>query len=158
MIDKGDNLRSIFHDFPKTSGIILCLGSGAENVRKQVDHWRKTPGESTSRAIFTAHWDSLLSEEKTFRSLDPTSDLKDYKRDYFSGGAPQLTGLYNIGSGITHGIVWKGKKYLNGIPGNFEPKGLQWRDRNFQLCDPKTRMLLEGAKKQVNEARIKKQK
>ena len=144
------------HELPTHSGIILSLGSGGENVKKQLMAWKKIPGENTSRAIFMAHCDALLSEEEKVRIIDSDGDKISFERDIFSGGAPQLVSLYRVGNANIHGIVWKRKKFLNGIAGKYFLPTLNWRDRKFQNCDPLSLKPKTDAKLHRHEITIRK--
>ncbi len=84
---------------PTESVLILAVGSGGSAVASYDDAWRRSEAGRTSRAVFSAFCDSLRS------GSDP-----------FSGGAPQLVGLYRIGVGESFGIIYQNARYLLGLP------------------------------------------
>jgi len=147
-VRENEGLTSIFHiflfgwkfktgwyleqpEFPSKSGIICLLGTGEKPVTKWHERWNNIETEkSTSRAVFSAFCDALQSNE-----------------DVYSGGAPQLVGLYRINAGQSIGTIYKGIRYLYGLP-TFESMLLQnveWRNAIFERCDWQTMKKLENA-------------
>jgi hypothetical protein len=124
--------EELWLDIPKQSGIIAILGSGEEAVDKWYSYWSRTKEKRTSRSVFSAFCDALQSGE-----------------DKYSGGAPQLVGLYREGPAESFGILYKGKRYLLGLPAE-ESKGLdvvEWRNNLFERCDWRTMQPLEDAQR-----------
>ena len=120
-------------ELPYKSGIIRLLGTGKKPIGKWEERWNKIETEkNTSRAVFSAFCDALQSNE-----------------DIYSGGAPQLVGLYRIYAGQSIGIIYKGSRYLYGLP-IYESSLLQnveWRNSIFERCDWRTIEKLENAQK-----------
>lgn len=118
---------------PVESGLIEKAGSGEFSVSDWYSRWQRSDVARTSRAVFGAFCDSLNSSE------DPSS-----------GGAPQLLGLYRKGPPRVFGVVWKGKRYRLGrqSPSNDTESNVEWRNCNFERCDPYTLDVIEGAQKQ----------
>jgi hypothetical protein len=108
---------------PARSALILSVGSGHATITTMNHAWEKTAVGGTSRAVFGAFCDALES------GSDP-----------YTGGAPQLVGLYRTGTARTFGIIYRGKAYLNGIPvGLLEnAEAFEWRNCLFERCDPNT--------------------
>jgi hypothetical protein len=104
---------------PITSETIFVGGSGAKIVEKWKDRWRKTDQGGTSRAIFSSVCDAILSGE-----------------DPFSGGLPQLVGIYRNKSGRDFGFCDNGVRAMNGmlLPAERTPASVEWRNRLFELC------------------------
>jgi len=65
---------------PTKSDLIDVLGSGKIAVNKWYDKWKRSDIKGTSRSVFSAFCDALMSGD------DPQS-----------GGAPQLVGIYRTG-------------------------------------------------------------
>jgi hypothetical protein len=82
---------------PGESGQLRIAGSGATEVRAAKALWDKSQHARTSRAVFSAFCEALVSGK------DPAS-----------GGAPQLVGLHRIGSGKTFGVVYRKERFLSG--------------------------------------------
>ena len=122
------------------SDIVLCEGTGKEDFRK---HWQyyneKNINHRTSRAVYQCMYETLsMTEEKTV------------------GRIPQLSGLYREGNCRFFGIVNNGKRYYFGTDGikeisDKEIGGLpqvEWRNHCFEITDPHTMKLREGAQPQ----------
>lgn len=109
--------------FPDRSGLVLNLGSGRECMEKWLDRWSNTPHKDTSRSVFGAFCDSLDSGE--VKSV---------------GGPPQLVGMYRIGPAKSFGIIYRGQRFLLGLPMN--PRGIMdsvgWHNGILENCNWKT--------------------
>ena len=117
---------------PVQSNLVLCLGSGRNAIRVSHLCWQQTEVKGTSRAVFSAFCDSLET------GLDP-----------YTGGAPQLVGLYRKGYAKNFGIIFKEQRYLLGLPineANFTI--VEWRNCLFERCDPCTKHRLPDAQPQ----------
>jgi hypothetical protein len=118
---------------PTESELLVALGSGNGVVSNHDFHWRKSQVGRTSRAVFGAFCDALLS-----------------RADPFTGGAPQLVGLYRTGDGHPFGVVFRGEPFANGAP-MLHPQDrstLEWRNEQFERCGSETLLLLDGAQRQ----------
>jgi hypothetical protein len=116
-------------DTPSQSGVIGAWGSGRRVVEKLQSVWSKAQGERTSRNVFGAFCSALEEKE-----------------DRFTGGAPQLVGLYRKGAGQTFGVIFKGLRYLGGVRLLESTAGLvEWRNELFERCDGLTGIRLKGA-------------
>ena len=122
------------------SDIVLCEGTGKEDFR---NHWQyyneKNINHRTSRAVYQCMYETLsTTEENTV------------------GRIPQLAGLYREGNCRFFGIVNDGKRYYFGADGikevsDKEIGGLpqvEWRNHCFEITDPYTMELKEGAQAQ----------
>lgn len=114
------------------SFLIFADGSGTDSVFQNYDRWEKSPEQRTSRAVYGAFCDALKS-----------------RSDRLSGGAPQLVGLYRIGTGKLFGSLYGGSLFIGGKPitNDRTVTTIEWRDELFQRIDPLTRMPIEGAQK-----------
>lgn len=124
------------------SQLLHASGTGSIAFSDLNSQWSKFDPENmrTSRSFFSAFCSSLNE-----------------KRDPFSGGSPQLLGLYRQGPIQNFGIIWNNRKYLGGVEvENFD--NLEWRNETFERCDPKTKAVLNNAQKQPNLLAIKKTK
>lgn len=118
---------------PHTSGIIKAWGSGEAAVERWYKHWLSTrQGGRTSRSVFSAFCDALASGD-----------------DPFSGGAPQLVGLYRQGVGETFGVVFEGVRYILGVPIQESAlvTSVEWRNALFERCDGYSMERVEGAQR-----------
>jgi hypothetical protein len=128
------SLKQGWSDHPveldNVSALTIALGSGDRVVTNHQIAARSKLG-TFSRAVFTGFCDSLISGE-----------------DPFSGGAPQLVGLYRNGSGMHFGIILRGKHYYRGLEA--EPLSvpqIEWRNELFERCDSCGKRI-EGAQAQ----------
>lgn len=110
-------------NLPTQSDLILSLGSGRNSIKESNLNWQNTEVKGTSRAVFSAFCDSLLS------GIDP-----------LTGGAPQLVGIYRKGSAKNFGIIFNKQRYLFGLPvENENLKSVEWRNCLFEMSDPDTK-------------------
>ncbi|MDX7757120.1 hypothetical protein [Aeromonas hydrophila] len=124
---------------PEKSGLIVTTGSGKVSFKKWYDTWVGKPDQDphqtgrTSRAVFSSFCDSLESQ-----------------KDPFSGGAPQLVGLYREGAAINFGIIYNGKRYFNGseVTELQNLNLIEWRNSLFERCDGDTMNILDKAQRQ----------
>lgn len=114
------------------SCLVLALGSGANAITRHQRRWQSSEQGETTRAIYSAFCDSLISQEDTR-----------------SGGAPQLAGIYRSGPARMIGTVHNSVKYFCGLPVTEEimSDALEWRDELFQRIDGSTLKLQVGAKR-----------
>lgn len=117
---------------PAYSDVLLALGSGERFFRGHYARWKRSEVGRTSRAVFSAFCD-MLSDGK----------------DFATGGAPQLVGLYREGSAVTYGLIYRGERWLSGsrVPDSGALSEPEWRDHLFQRCDGITMQALKGAQR-----------
>ena len=105
-------------------------GSGATTISAYAGRWRGTSAEGTSRAAFWAFCDALYS-----------------KKDGFSGGPPQLVGIWRKGVARQFGLIWCGKRYLCGVevPDDARFDSVAWFNQKFERFDgEKIKRLADG--------------
>ena len=107
-------------------------GSGATTIRAYARKWRGTSAEGTSRAAFWAFCDALYSE-----------------KDGFSGGAPQLVGIWRKGAARQFGLLWCGKRYLCGVevPADARFDSVDWFNQRFERIDGENIKRVEDGKR-----------
>lgn len=112
------------------SQAILIEGSGSHSVRSAIAEWHESASAGTSRAIYSAFVESVLS------GADP-----------HSGGAPQLGSLYRVGSGRLLGVVHQNRRYFSGarLLGDEVTTGVEWRNDLFEIADGRSRRRRVGA-------------
>ena len=118
----------------ENSYLAIVDGSGRNVVENTGREWIGSDAEGTSRAAIWAFCDALASG-----------------KDPFSGGAPQLVGLWRKGSGRTFGMVWEEKRFLSGleVDGDAEWNKVDWFNSLFERCDGATGRRFEKAKQHV---------
>jgi hypothetical protein len=114
------------------SYLVKLDGSGMNIISSREAEWRKSSVAGTSRSAIWAFCEALRS------GTDP-----------FSGGPPQLVGLWRIGSGKNFGFLWNGKPYLAGmeVVGNVTSESVQWFNELFERSDASTGRRLKDAQK-----------
>jgi hypothetical protein len=114
------------------SSIVLELGSGAAAIGHAAKLLDADTQGRTSRSYYWAFCDALKSG-----------------KDEFSGGPPQIIGMYSSGLPFYCGTVFDGQRYLWGIPMHFskELEMIEWRDELFQRINPETLEVLQGAQR-----------
>jgi hypothetical protein len=121
------------YKIPSESSLVGALGSGKGTIEEFDRQWRASDVGRTSRGIFSAFCDAILSD-----------------KDQLSGGAPQLVGLYRRGSGEHFGVIHEGVRYLGGLPLNDQLASalrVEWRNNLFERCDAASMQLLAGAQR-----------
>ncbi|HEC8347560.1 TPA: hypothetical protein RG646_RS14335 [Providencia rettgeri] len=124
---------------PNTSGVIVRSGSGATSFKQWHDIWVGTPHKDpfqsgrTSRNVFSSFCDSLTSGQ-----------------DKYSGGAPQLIGIYREGPAKNFGVIYNGTRYLSGI--EVTPSDqlnlIEWRNELFERYDGNSMKIIKKAQRQ----------
>ena len=115
----------------ESSGLVCAFGSGASHARQEVGRWIKGDVSGrTSRSVFSGFCSALE------QGVD---------RD--SGGAPQLASLYRRGLARECGLVWKGIRYVAGLPPDEGADLWRWAWHNdlLERYDPYTMERLLGA-------------
>ena len=79
------------------------------------------------------------------------------KKDLYTGGAPQLVGMYRKGSARAFGIISEGVPYLGGLRASkhYARAVHEWRNEMFERVDPASRQLFEGAQKHEREVPLR---
>jgi len=125
-------------NFDNYSDKLFVVGSGAnEFIEKYKKYW-ESENKKTSRALFHCFTDTL-------------SDIK----DNYCGGAPQLVGLYRIGNARFYGIIYKEKRYFQGvqIDNLINLNSIEWRNELFEICNGDTMKIKDSAQRQPNPLR-----
>lgn len=115
----------------EASDVVCAFGSGAKHARQEVRRWMEGDVSGrTSRSVFSGFCSALD------QGVDPNS-----------GGAPQLASLYRKGLAHECGLVWKGMRYVAGLPPDDGADLWRWVWHNALLerCDPYTMTRLVGA-------------
>ena len=109
-------------------------GSGAASVSRFDKQWQGTVARGTTRAAISAFCDALN------RGLDQ-----------FTGGPPQLIGMWRKGGAKQFGFIWCGKRYLAGaeVPSGSQFNNVDWFNQRFERYDGEHIRRLRGAKKHV---------
>lgn len=118
---------------PSQSALLLNLGTGASAVTEEHRRWATSSSGGTSRAVFSAFHDAVMSGA-----------------DDSSGGPPQLVGLYREGPARVFGYVRGGRRYVLGseAPLSGGACGITWFNGTFERCDPLTGAKLPEAQRQ----------
>jgi hypothetical protein len=113
-----------------TSNCLVIDGSGRPAIKTALETWQKSPAAGTSRSIFSAFVDAVVS------GVDPSS-----------GGSPQLASLFRIGTGRLLGIIHRDQRYFAGthLIGDEAVDKVEWRNALFERTDGRTKALLSGA-------------
>ncbi|SEK55367.1 hypothetical protein [Pacificibacter marinus] len=107
-------------------------GTGASHLRTRIKATDDTQTKSTSRGAFQQFFQSLKDGD-----------------DDFSGGAPQVVGIFRVREPQHFGLVWKDSRYYCGsevVAGSNFNKIL-WFNELFERADGRTKKLLKGAQK-----------
>lgn len=115
------------------SRLISEAGSGSGSIKSWDYRWQKTDIQNTSRSVFGAFCSSIKSGE-----------------DSLTGGAPQIVAIYRSGLARQLGVIWEGRRYFSGIELDdfLASEKLDWRNERFEICDPFTLNVRDGAQKQ----------
>jgi len=114
------------------SYLVHLDGTGRPTIESKSRDWMRTEAKGTSRAAIGAFCDALHSG-----------------KDPFSGGPPQLVGIWRIGPARPFGFLWNGKKYLAGLEviGEAIWQAVPWFNHLFERCDGKTGKRLKSAQR-----------
>ena len=117
---------------PEQSALVLAIGSGRQVVGDWNRKWM-TALDRTSRSVFSSFCDALRSGA-----------------DEFSGGPPQMVGLYREKGGRSFGIVYEGSRHFQGltVPDTSHLDAVEWRNSLFEVCDGRTMQRRGGAQPQ----------
>jgi hypothetical protein len=133
---KATNIAPL--DIPDRSKEITILGSGEVRFRPYLERWRASDIGGTSRSFFSSFCEYLRSDS-----------------DPYSGGPPQLVGLFRKGAGQSFGVVWDGNLYLMGMAMPVPRHQAKFDCYNdlFELCDAVTLQRIETAQRQPSPFR-----
>lgn len=108
------------------SSIIYIDGSGKSSVEEWSARWGKSDQGNTSRTFFSSFCDSLNS-----------------KKDQFSGGEPQLVGIYRTKPAQIFGVVTERGPSFQGMlnPGIRDDANIEWRDSLFQRVNSSGKLI-----------------
>ena len=125
-------LTSVQLELPTESVLAASLGSGSPVLIDRNNAWRKAQGR-TARGIFSSFCEAISSG-----------------KDPYSGGAPQLVGLYPKWNGLIFGTVFEGQRFIAGseVPAGANVQPFEWRNELFERVDPLTLQRLQGAQRQ----------
>ena len=121
------------HDISDDQSYLAHIdGTGKPVIEARSRDWIGTGAEGTSRAAIWSFCDALHSG-----------------KDRFSGGPPQLVGMWRKGPAQTFGILWHGKRYLAGleVTGDAIWESVPWFNNLFERCDGKTGSRLKSAQR-----------
>jgi hypothetical protein len=126
------------HVGPK-SAVLCSEGSGKRYFRRRLRLWNRSEVGNTSRAVFSSFCDALRGT-----------------RDPSSGGAPQLAGLFRIGSARQFGVLYGTRHFIAGRPtGRVDlAQGLSWRNELFERVDARTSRRVPRGQPQPRPASI----
>lgn len=121
-------------DIESSSPLIFAGGSGG--IMYTDLYYDKFRANSVSREVFWALCSFIKSGV-----------------DKNTGGSPQLAGLFKKGSAVPHCVVWNDSLYfcgtdINSIQHHSFFEGIKCVNENFELCNPITKNLKEGAQRQ----------
>lgn len=123
-LDIGSIEAEHFDTNVTSSRVIFIDGSGTCDTKSELTRWQDSISGGTSRSMFSAFCDGI-----------GVSDM-------YSGGPPQLAGIWNNESGQVFGVSWKGHVFVNG-----KSNGSCQRCFNhlFEICDPQTGLRVSKA-------------
>ncbi|MEA2029867.1 MAG: hypothetical protein U9N49_12965, partial [Campylobacterota bacterium] len=112
--------------------VVHVFGSGAEPYRTLETEYNKK-GNVYSRDKFKCLYEMVKNQ-----------------KDKFSYGPLQLARIYRNGDAKPIGFIDNSKKYLYGeeITNHVFNSRFEWRNKNFEVCDPKTLQLKDGEQAQ----------
>jgi hypothetical protein len=111
----------------------FAFGSGRDGFKQCWEKWRASEVGGTSRSVFSAFTDHIKS------GTDP-----------YTGGPPQLVGIYRAKPAKSFGIVWEQRRFLGGMEvfAVEDEKRLKWHNDLFEICDPGSMGRAQGAQPQ----------
>jgi hypothetical protein len=119
---------------PSYSSLLEAFGTGGRAFKKEVlPRWQASEIGGTSRAVFSAFSEHLQ-----------------HGSDPFTGGPPQLVGLYRTGPARIFGIVWDQKRFVAGmeVPELDTSASVRWHNDLFEICDAISLSRVAGAQPQ----------
>lgn len=118
---------------PTYSKLLYEDGSGASALLVEHTSWQSSDVGKTSRAVFSAFCDALVAG-----------------KDPYSGGPPQLAGLFRERGAKYFGVIYQNRRFFKGkeTPPDVLPENVEWFNTAFERADPTTMKPLEGAQRQ----------
>ena len=112
------------------SYLAIIDGSGATKIRRYEAKVATTAAAGTSRAAIHAFCQSLQSGD-----------------DPFTGGAPQLVGLWRKGPAKQFGFCWQGRAFIAGMEyvSSEGREKIDWFNHLFERCDGRTCRRVRGS-------------
>lgn len=140
-----DGLTWVEVELPSESGVVAKAGTGAaihDSINKEWGIHDKLVKDKKlgyikkgySRFVFSSLCEAIMNEH-----------------DKYTGGAPQLVGLYKHNPGLNFGVIFNRKRYLSGKEiscSQAKATNVEWRNQLFELCDGESMERLDGAQKQ----------
>jgi len=127
----------------RQTGLVGSWGSGHKAYKPKHEMWQRSDAAGFSRAIAGAFFDAIESgiDDKT-------------------GGPPQIVGLRRSGAGVVHGLVMNEKRFVSGMEISASAiqsisVPLEWRNRDFERCDPSSMEPLAKAQRQPRPRNVK---
>lgn len=132
MLDKLESRRIDLTT--QQSYLVHVAGTGDNVIMEKATAWAGSKAHGTSRAAIASFCDALRSGV-----------------DIRSGGAPQLVGLWRIGTARTFGFIWNSRKYVSGLelPPTAKWDQVGWFNENFERCDGGTGLRMKGAQEHI---------
>lgn len=127
--------EDIEHNISTNQSYLVHIdGSGKSSIEKRGNHWNQSTSKGTSRAAIWAFCEALQSGS-----------------DRFSGGPPQLVGIWRKGPAQNFGMLWHGKAYIAGLEvcGELDWQAVSWFNHLFEKCDGRTGRKLKSAKSHI---------
>lgn len=119
-------------------------------LRKDHSHFASVNGSGKSGLIKRLSEPSLQTETQTsrnaFQKLFQSIAEGD---DGYSGGAPQIVGMFRVRNAQHFGMIWNKKRYFSGckLVAGSNYQSIDWFNDKFERADGKTRERLNGAKR-----------
>lgn len=114
------------------SSFLAISGTGRSKLETRMSSLPQEKDAITSRRAF-----------QTLFSLIEAGD------DDFSGGAPQMVGIYRVKPARHYGIIWRNRRYFCGselVAGSCY-ENIEWRNEKFERADGRLKTRLKGAQK-----------
>lgn len=120
------------------SRLVHIDGTGKRVIEEKGRDWLGTSATGTSRAAIWSFCDALAS-----------------RKDPYSGGPPQLVGVWRKGVGKISGFIWNKKRYFGGLEvvNDTNLEQVRWVNNLFENCDGRTLSRLSNAQKQKKPPR-----
>jgi hypothetical protein len=134
--DWSDQERDLSTDH---SYLVHIDGTGRDYIVKRGLDWLDTDAQGTSRGAIWSFCNALHEG-----------------KDSYSGGPPQLVGIWRKGFAQTFGFWWRGEPYLSGahVPKDSSFERMNWFNHRFERCDGRTGKRLVDAQKHTKPKRI----